>query len=100
MNGLLLLQDINRGREFSYIVVFILVARDESPHLPKIVANEIMPQVNRRYSHFPPADSVFIPAVIWVVKASGNNIEELLELEIAVFSLPLFLSIESKPGLL
>jgi hypothetical protein len=68
--------------------------------LPKIVANEIMLQANRRYSHFPPADSVFIPAVIWVVKASGNNIEELLELEIAVFSLPLFLSIEGKPGLL
>jgi hypothetical protein len=68
--------------------------------LPKIVANEIMPQANRRYSHFLPADSVFISAVVWVVEASGNNIEELLELEIAVFSLPLFLSVEGKPGLL
>jgi hypothetical protein len=71
----LLLQDVDRGRGFFYIVVFIIVTGDEPSHLPKIVANEIMPQANRRYSHFPPADSVFIPAVVWVVEASGNNIE-------------------------
>jgi hypothetical protein len=100
MNGSLLLQDIDREREFFYIIVFILVTGDEPPHLPKIIANEIMLQVNRRYSHFPLADSVFIPAVVWVVKASGNNIEELLEFEIAAFSLPLFLSVKGKPCLL